>query len=400
MDKLTYEGGLVLNKAIVQPIFWGPEWDDPNTKQSAMNLVDQITQLSGGPYFRGLAQYSNIESPSILAPVFDQSMAVPALISIPGLVVYLESLIIAGTVLDFREFDQLLYFVFTSDHIFTDDQPNGVGGIHDSHVMEGKTFQFAWSALPYSHPVSHELVEAFTNPAHGGWALYVPGGGNEVADICEETPGNYGVSDGVGTVSYWSNLDVACINPKRVANIGIATREFAECRIGPTVGFSTTFGFSYGVEPDWIDGSNLPPLTHPKYQWGFDNALATADSATDQPTLTLHWIARSYKPTLVHLTITADQGIKVYGSLQVRIHTQSEGELLGRICGLRKLLSERKLPTILIDPLGPDGPVLPSETDIEQLNSFASRVAREVRQITQFSEGLKQSHENTRQISD
>jgi hypothetical protein len=131
-------------------------------------------------------------------------------------------------------------------------------------------------------------------------------------------------------------------------------------------------------------------LTNLRYAWSYDLDVAKAISPTDQPTLRLQWKAQSPFPSAVGLTVTADNNIKVLGSLRFRIHTAVEAELLGKICRLRKLInSERQLPASMINPLGPDSPGLPTAHDIDRLNLFARQFLQEVEHITALNKSIK-----------
>jgi hypothetical protein len=333
---------------------------------------------------RGLAQYRNIRPASVLAPRFDPSSDPPGTITLDMLADFVRNAISSGVVLDFRDYNQLLYFVFTFNSQLIGDTD---GGHHYWGQLDNQTFHFAWSVIPATANASHEVVEACTNPE--GTGIYQPQGPIEIADIClYSSP--FGHSDGISAVKYWSELDDDCILPERIAKVAIVNPDGGECSIGPSVGFKSTFSFSLGVTPDWIDDSNLPPLSNPKYAWTFDTTVAAAVSPTNQSTLTLEWLALSQFPTTVSVTITDDKRRKVVGSLRFRIHTQTQAELLVRICRLRQLVdSERKLPIWMVNPLGPDGPALPTEREIEQLNEFAKELSQQAQQILVASRGME-----------
>lgn len=381
MDKITYQGGVFLTDAVVVPIFWGTEWDDPTNRSTANQFVDDLIRLLAGPYMRALSQYGGIRPASVVLPVFDSSKPVPEQIDPTAISGYVSGLITSGKVLDFRPNLQLIYFVFTVGR--ENAMPND-GGFHGSDQIDNQTFYFAWAQDPIPETTSHEIVEACTNPI--GWTGYFQTVGPiEVADICLSSLYSLGRSEGIASAPYWSNLDDSCVQPHRTAQISIAGSRFAECKIGPSVGFPSTFVFSYGVYPDWIDSLNLPPLTNPKYQWSFDNAIAIALAPTNQENLELQFTAQPVGSSRVSLEIRADHGIKVAGSLKFRVNSETEAQLLLRLCRFKKLINDRMLPNWPINPLAPDSPEIPSERDIELLNRFARRFAHEVDQINALS---------------
>jgi hypothetical protein len=380
MDKVTYQLGVFLSDAVVVPIFWGTEWDDPANKSTANQFVDDLSRLLLGPYMRALSQYGGIRPATVVSPVFDSSQPTPKVIDDQLVSAYVSDLIASGKVLDFRQNLQLIYFVFTLGREWVNPDE---GGFHGAGQINNQSFYWAWAQDPIPETASHEIVEACTNPEGTGFFQKV--GPIEVADICLSSLFSLGRSDGIASAPYWSNIDNSCVQPHRTAHISIAGSRFAECRIGPSVGFRSTFVFSYGVYPDWIDSLNLPQLTNPKYQWSFDESIATAITPDNQESLELQFTAQPAHSSIVGLVITADHGIKVTGSLKFRVNSETEAQLLLRICRFRKLINERMLPNWPINPLSPDSPEIPTERDIVFLNSFAKRFTYEVEQITALS---------------
>jgi hypothetical protein len=111
-----------------------------------------------------------------------------------------------------------------------------------------------------------------------------------------------------------------------------------ECPVPPSVGTQSTFTFTFGIDPDWIDATNLPILTNLKYRWTFNSTVAKAQTPTDLPTLTLLWLTQPTEDVTIKLDISADKSINVLGSINVHIHSQLEGELAQKVCRLRQII--------------------------------------------------------------
>jgi len=387
MDKLVYFGGPLLTGVLIQPIFWGADWKTADLHEAQMQLIAQLRQLFAGPYMQGLEQYGITDSAIIEDAYVDIASEPPSPVTLQSLADYIRSLITAGKVGDFRAQNQLLYFVFTNN---LDLEIVDAAGYHMYDQLDGQTFHYAWAIAPSSAIVSHEVVEACTNPEATGY--YQPQGGIEVADICEENTDARGFSNGVLAASYWSNRDSACILPTLLAKIKLRPTPGEECPVGPTIGVQSEFQVSIGWQPSWLDTSTWLPLTDAQFSWSFDSGLASAESPTESDTLTLLWTGSAPTTKIgVHVTSEAAD-LSFSGQLKVRVNTAAEADLLQAICRLRKdLLAINRIPPFFVHKLGPDPAPLPSLDDIARLQSFAKSLTDQVQKITSLQRLTMQS---------
>jgi hypothetical protein len=374
MDKLSTQGGPVIQHAVAQPVFWGSAWDDSVAHQTATTLVDDLTHLMEGPYMLGLSQYGGVGPPSVLSPVFDSASEPPEPVTLEVLGGYIKALIAASSVLDFRSNDQLLYCIFTNGRAI--DIPNA-DGYHYFDELDGKRFHYAWMSRADSGLASHEIIEACTDPEGNGFTQKE--NGIEAADICEDNPDAEGFVDGIAASSYWSNADSRCILPRRTAKLDMS---MDDCRIGPSVGTQTTFTLSLGVDPSWIDGSHLA-LPNARFSWKFDHRFANSPVLNPKgPQLVLSWLEATSAPTEIAVTLRADPEIQLSASIHVGVRSRADAVILHETCSLRKILSEiQRIPPFLINPAGPDPVALPTQQDLQELDSLARRAAQSVTKI-------------------
>jgi len=388
MDKLVYQGGAVLTKAQVQPIFWGSSWTDSANSQAANALVSDLTVLFAGPYMLGLQQYSGIGPATILPPVYDPWTDPPASMSVAELGTYIETLLTAGRVADIDDNNQILYFVITNGSALSDVAD--ALGIHKlATTRQGRRFHFAWTSYAWSLTASHEIVEACTDADGDGWFQ----GMIEAVDICQKTPGYYGDCEGVMAGLYWSNKDSDCIRPRRVAKIDAHTAPADGCIIGPTVGSETRFIVSsIDMVPGWIDASNLAPLGPLQYAWKFNTQNAFASSATDGPELVLNWIKGAPTGVLASVTITSQAtGAKISGSYTGSINGQIQADMRLGICRFRKTLDGiNRRPPFLIDRFGPDPAPILTAREVEELKAYAMSLSSQAEHLSKTFELLQE----------
>jgi hypothetical protein len=236
----TFTGhGSSLKQPDLIPLFWGPNW--PGTGGVTMQTINAaLYKMASGPYFDGLKQYG-FEGPiNIKSAILDSSspsivLPVPA----PGVS---QSVIMADAV------DTIL------GQYFDDGGPNSLDDDHNVVVMvlldpsipiavdtnaAGKQISILGEngEVEYSEPIfddnirytmawintsgndlatvmrtiSHELVEALSDPFGSGWEWDSPPNPtlSQVADVCNQP----GMSNGADVVAYWSEHDKACIIP-------------------------------------------------------------------------------------------------------------------------------------------------------------------------------------------
>ncbi len=384
IDKLKYKaGGALIRNARVQIVCWGSEWNQAAPKQTAIDLVDQLTRLFSGPYMRGLSQYNVLPATIAQIPIFDVTTNPPQIISTAVIGNYLKTVIGSQGIDDYRNNDQLLYLVVTLNRQW--NTPN-VGGFHSWDNIAGKIFHWGWIMQISSGFASHEIIEACTDPEASGWLQ--PENGIEVGDICEDS-GNIGVADGVEAAIYWSNVDGSCIIPHRTAKVTIVPDPSDEC-IGPHVGGKSKFKVSFGVEPSWIDIVDIP-LANAHFKWDFDPSVCAPLGASTGPVLELTWTKESFDDT-ISVTITADGGIDLSATIKIKhVLNAQETQLIIRMCELRKLIST----TALLPPPVPDteGPIIatimPTPSEINRLRGLSSRLIHKLDQISVISGNLE-----------
>jgi hypothetical protein len=381
IDKLVSQGGPVIQRAVVQPIFWGTEWN--KVAATAMQLVSDLNQLFAGPYMRGLVQYGGISPASLLPPMFDPASSPPDPLTISSVATYIKDLLAAMKVPDYRTNDQLLYVVFTISRSF--EFP--AGGYHYFDTIDNQAFHWAWVDGISAPAASHEIIEACTDPEGNGFRQ--PGNGIEVADICERNVDGIGASDEIQASAYWSNIDGSCILPHRVGRLTLSMATDDECHIGPTIGSQSTINLILGVEPSWIDALDFP-LANPQYVWSFNHKLVAPVGPTNTPSLVLKWTGITRQPTRVSLTVTDQRGIRIKASLDVTVRSQKQAALLGQLCTLRQFInSVTQVSPIRVDPLRAGFAELPAEAEITRLNVFARQLSQRVQQISLLSESVE-----------
>jgi hypothetical protein len=373
----------VLTNVVVQPIFWGPVWDDAAHHDLANEIVLALRQLVASPYMRALAQYENIAPGTFCNAIFDKAAPPVAMTSTsPTPAAHLRQLIADGTVPDFHANDQLLYMFFTQGVELTYETGVLIQGFHYfAPFVEGAAgdlFHYACVNSPYlidaTYGASHELVEACTDPDLDG--LIVPGGPSgteiEIGDRCE-VGGQ--LCEGVFATPYWSVIDNECVLPSRRFRIDI---EQDECRVGPTMGEKSTLrAIGPAMQPDWIDSTGLSPLIGPAvYEWSWDPALVIVTGTSDQLTLNVEWfLPNDFYTTTITFTATYGKGIVLEESIVVTPRSPLQARVALLACRLRKFLADdNRRPPFFIHKLGPDPAPLPSQNTLQEVKSFVKQL--------------------------
>ena len=167
------------------------------------------------------------------------------------------------------------------------------------------------------------------------WAAQI-----EIVDICENNPDAEQTTDGILAAAYWSNVDGACIVPKRDAEI--RTHQDADengCPIGPVVGGISKLTAWAGVTPNWIDGSKFALLVGPTYDWVVDNYIGTIISPRPYgESILVQWLPEPAGggSTVVGVTINDSRGFQLQKYANLYVRSSAEAEMLGLICEVRK----------------------------------------------------------------
>jgi hypothetical protein len=248
-QELGYQGGALASGAAIQLIFWGSVWNDPATSPRPNEVAAAVQTLLNSSYFFGLKQYGVDQGP-LGKTLIVTSPEPPAQISSEDITGLLWDMI--GD--KFPEPDEAgghnIYVFFLPPHA---GLPESFYAAHSNTTHYDFPFKvhrawYVWigwaSGLdPIMTSLTHEVVEAYTNPENSGWMIpNTDPAVSEIADICAEHTGSI---DGVPVTSYFSFADSrqtpdnACIIPG-----GKSVRIFLQIR-----GIDATNGIRDHVPP-------------------------------------------------------------------------------------------------------------------------------------------------------
>ena len=214
-------GGSKISNINVHLFLWGSAWLSPGNNPNASSVINAVDSILSGPYFNALNQYGVgsglladswiITSPDPNNPFSDGDVKD-----------MVWNLIDAGY---FPEPDD----AGGANEFFAFVMPPGVNtnqaGVNGEHMYAWDyDFPFdidkAWCCWVMNDGtldtvttiLSHELVEACTDPEGDGWQVDPRSGDswNEIGDICQNSTGRV---NGVMVQAYWSQRDNACIIP-------------------------------------------------------------------------------------------------------------------------------------------------------------------------------------------
>ena len=230
---LSYQGGALASGAAIQLIFWGSVWNSPGIAVTPGAIVAAMQTLVDSSYFFALKQY-NVDPGPLGRALVVTAPDPPSTIGTDDVTGLLWDLV--GSV--FPQTDQpgghniYVFFLPPGAH----GLPDTAGGAHSdtTHLVFDPLPKihrawYAWIGFTGSPAgimtsVSHEVVEAYTNPEpNNGWIVPGPDEGDtEIADLCN---GLEGTVEGVAVVSYFSKFNNACIIPRgRSVRLFLAAR--------------------------------------------------------------------------------------------------------------------------------------------------------------------------------
>jgi hypothetical protein len=213
----------VLHHPTINLIFWGSGWGSLGT--TVAKLIAQTQDMISGAYYSSLTQYYGIRPPRLGAQVAWYTGTDPskgfyetAADGKPNIDDTIVAAMTAGTVPLVSPGDtDNLYVVFVPPGVRSLDYT--FGGHHGTWQVNNVWFPFAWvtDSSDYMANLSHETVEAISDPDLGGTGTYTncPGGENEIADVCNITE----TQRGYNVVGYWSGKDNECVIPESYSAI-------------------------------------------------------------------------------------------------------------------------------------------------------------------------------------
>jgi hypothetical protein len=227
--------GRALKSPQLYLIYWGSAWQASPTPNAAQ-ITDAVRTLLASAYLTGLIQYRGSGHGVLRGSALVPSDP-PDGFTDDQVADFVDDQITAGTVPGPDPDNQTVYGVVLPTGV-SPESP-GWTGEHNYHKRSGQKIPYAWFSnggdlAGITGIISHELVEAATNPDGHGF-LGVKGtcgdrsGWCEIADVCEST---WSTVDGVTVQGYWSNQDNECIAPSSVAPDPIEPEPVAPARAG------------------------------------------------------------------------------------------------------------------------------------------------------------------------
>jgi hypothetical protein len=243
--------GRVLERPQLYLIYWGSAWQTASTPPAA-EVTDAVRTLLASAYLTGLTQYRG-SGHGVLRGSTLVASDPPDRFTDDEVADFVDDQIALGTVPGPDPNNQTVYGVVLPTGV-TPESP-GWTGEHNYHKRSGQKIPYAWFSnagdlAGITGIISHELVEAATNPDGHGF-LGVKGtcgdrsGWCEIADVCEST---WSTVDGVTVQGYWSNQHNDCIAPSSDASEPVEPELLAPARAG-SVAIHPTTGHAQGEAP-------------------------------------------------------------------------------------------------------------------------------------------------------
>jgi hypothetical protein len=219
-------GGAVLSSVQLRLVFWGTEWAGAGASVPMSQVAADVKGIVSSPYLDAAKQYGVVSA--IVDRVVDLSGEDPPNPVTAGNVGNRVLKLIDDEVVPEPDddFETAYYIVFLPARVAGAPlaTPPGALGAHSFATWSDFDFPadvdndsvfFAWisnqTRAGISTTVSHELVEAMTDPTGNTWQVNPsnPTSWNEIGDVCRSTT----VLNGVTVQSYWSKSDNACVVP-------------------------------------------------------------------------------------------------------------------------------------------------------------------------------------------
>jgi hypothetical protein len=203
-------------------------------------IMQALNGLVKGSYLSGLTQYgfggsASVRPPRVdrasngislpaAGPNVDQTQAVTDAVN--G---YIRGLVSDDVIDNVDDNHELIVLVFLDNSVPAPSITNAAGkgqsfsgansSINDPNFLDDATrFEICWITTSsnqldaVTQSMSHELVEAISDPFDNGWHQTAPppaGIAGQITDVCNQN----GVADGVAVTAYWSTAAAACVIP-------------------------------------------------------------------------------------------------------------------------------------------------------------------------------------------
>jgi hypothetical protein len=211
-------GGPVISNVIVVPIFWGKSWA---ANPGVNAFVGATSTIVSGRYIQGLAQYG--VSPGAVASPLVVDWSDPPVQFSDGDIEGEIQIAMWNNQVPWPAFlgSRALYVVFVPPGYTNPSAGVNVNGSHSFFGTIEGTVYYAWVATSNvavtTTRLSHEIVEALTDPEGGGNNFFDPSetcagatGWCEIGDVCQGLQQSLG---GTTVEAYYSRSDDACIIP-------------------------------------------------------------------------------------------------------------------------------------------------------------------------------------------
>jgi hypothetical protein len=235
----TFDGrGSKIEHPDIYPIFLGPYWPGSGD-MTVLNIMNALRTMVNGAYLRNLMQYGYSGSASVrVADIITSPVGInyPALAPGVSQITFVDNAIynyVNGLVnADEDKFDDnhdLIVVVFLDPSIPCPQSMDAAGNISGASgsnssleqfefLDDNIRFEWVWvccagrTLASVTQILSHELVEAISDPFNSGWHQSSPppaASQGQIGDVCNQP----GIVDGVSVSAYWSVADNACILP-------------------------------------------------------------------------------------------------------------------------------------------------------------------------------------------
>lgn len=244
---MSYHDGMIFTEATVHFIFWGSQWNTKTTPWSKTSIMNAMQKVFQSSYFEGLLQYgfpNGDGGPSLCRKPKIGSIAINTTYATRN---NFDSLDLLNVIIDSINHNQVpdmpmpdaydpnnpptfnhhIYYIIGSHNNFPATSFVDAASFHylETYPADNSIYIYAYTndmdfvngnstdMLYMTYGMTHEIVEAITDPMLQGWYASSPnptsGDVGEIADLCDT---EYNIN-GVICSGYFSNEDNACIAP-------------------------------------------------------------------------------------------------------------------------------------------------------------------------------------------